>query len=49
MAPDMLEECEIFLVLSRHSKDLKQQTSVTALLQSSEFYSASKGKYILEA
>ena len=39
MAPDMLGECVISLVLSHCSKNLKQQTSVTA-----RFYLASKGK-----
>ena len=39
----MSEECVISSVLSCYSKDLKQQTSVTA-----QFYLASKGKYIFK-
>ena len=41
-------ECVIFLVLSCHSKNLKQWTSVTTRLQL-KFYLASKGKYNLKA
>ena len=39
-APDMLVECVISLVLSHGSKDLKQQTSVTAKWQLSFIWQA---------
>ena len=41
-APDMLGKCVVSLVLSHSSKDLKQQTSVTAKLQLS-FIRKAKG------
>ena len=49
-APDMSGECVISSVLSRRSKDLKQRTSYNSYnLVTAQFYSATKGKYTLEA
>ena len=45
----MLGECVISLVLSHHSKNLKQQMDKCYSLVTAQFYLASKGKYILKA